>query len=188
MEYPDKIKVNGNIYKINTDYRVALSCFKAAYDEEINDTERALAIITLLLGKKVAISDWEQCLEKCSIFLRCGKEVNDNSEELDMDYLQDEKKIKTSIRQCFHLNLNKVKYLHWWEYNELIEGLTEDTLLSKVRQLRTYDLSNETDESRKREIEKAQQKVALKKKAKVLSEEEKESVNKFCELMGIERK
>lgn len=188
MYYPNQIEANGNIYQINTDYRVALSCFRAIYDDEINDTERALAVITLLLGKNVYPDDYEQCLEKCAVFLRCGKTQNDNIEEADMDYLQDEKITKTSIRQCYHLNLNNVEHLHWYEYNELIEGLTEESLLNKIRELRTYDLSDEKDEKRKNKIEKAKQQVVLHHKKQKLTEEQVKSIDKFLELTGIERK
>lgn len=188
MNYPSKMEINGKIYSINTDYRVALSCFRAINDTEINDTERALAIITLLLGKNVDMKDYEQCLQKCAVFLRCGKLKNDSPDEADMDYLQDEERIRTSIRQCYHLNLNEVNYLHWYEYNELIEGLTEESLLNKIRELRTYDLSDEKDEKRKNRIEKAKQQVALHHEKQKLTEEQVKSIDKFLELTGIGRK
>ena len=181
--YPTEIEVNGRTYKINTDYRVALACFKAIEDDSINDTERALAIITLLLGKDVRYKDYEECLNKCAIYLRCGKEENDDINEADMDYLQDEEIIRTSIRQCYHENINE-KYLHWWEYNELIEGLTEETALSQIRELRSYDLSDETDEKRKKQIQKAKNRVALKKHnvKKEFTEEEIKNMEEFRRL------
>lgn len=184
--YPTKIIANGREYKINTDYRVALSCFKAIEDDEINDSERALAIITLLLGKKVKYEDYEECLKKCAIYLRCGKEENPDISEIDMDYLQDETYIKTSIRQCYKENLNKVEYMHWWEYNELIEGLTEDTILSKIRQIRNFDLKDEPDEKRKNEWRKAKEMVALKKNKpqKQFTEEEIKNMEEFRKLTG----
>ena len=182
--YPTELEANGRIYKINTDYRVALACFKAIEDSEINDTERAIAIITLLLGKNVRYKDYEICLNKCAIYLRCGKEENDNIDEIDMDYLQDESYIRTSIRQCYHLNINNIEYMHWWEYNELIEGLTEETVLNKIRFLRSYDLSDEKDEKRKREIQKAKNQVALKKNKpkKQFTEEEIKNMEEFKKL------
>lgn len=187
--YPTKIEVNGNVYNINTDYRVALDCFKAINDDKINDTERALAVITLLLGIDVDSKDYEGCLEKCAIYLRCGKQENDNIEEADMDYLQDEKIIKTSIRQCYHINLNNEK-MHWWEYNELIEGLTEETLLNKIREIRNYDLSEEKDEKRRRDIERAKKQVKIKRHNKTnnLTQKQKENIENFYKLTGIERK
>lgn len=160
--YPTKMEANGHIYNINTDYRVALACFKALEDTEITNLERFYAIETLLLGSDVLEEDEEILQKKIAIYLRCGKEENIEEEEKDFDYLQDEVNTRTSIRQCYHINLNEVSYMHWYEYNELISGLTEETLISKIRDLRSYDLSEEKDEKRRNEIIKAQERVALK--------------------------
>ena len=186
MIYPTKIEANGRFYDINTNYQTALSCYKAIEDEEINDTERALAIITLLLGKEVLPEDYEICLEKCAIYLRCGKEENIKPEQADMDYFQDEKYIRIGIRQCFGLDLNKIEYLHWYEYNELIENLSEDTVLNKRRELRNLDLNDISDEKRRRELSDAKEKIALKKKQISLNEQQQKSVENFCQLMGGE--
>ena len=58
--YPHFAKVGTNKYKINTDFRVALRCNKIA-ESNIQDEERALAIIYLLFGEKGlnASNDWE---------------------------------------------------------------------------------------------------------------------------------
>ena len=37
--YPTKMEANGHIYPINTDYRVALACFRALDDDEITFTD-----------------------------------------------------------------------------------------------------------------------------------------------------
>lgn len=189
--YPETIKVNGRSYKINTDFRVALSCFRAIEDDDITDETRALAIITLLLGKNVQFSDYEECLKKCSIYLRCGKEENVDDSDIDMDYLQDAKYIRTSIRHCYpSINLNEIEYLHWYEYNELIEGLTEDTILSRIRELRSFDLKEESDPHKRAQIKKAKERVALNKKnknTKNFTEEENnnmEAFEKFIEAQG----
>lgn len=183
--YPTKMEVNGKIYNIDTDYRTALSCFEAINDTEIKDIERAIAVVTLLLGKEVPLDDIKEALSKCAVYLRCGKEENPNLEDIDMDYFQDATAIKTSIRQCYHLDLNKEKNVHWWEYNELIEGLTEETLLSKIREIRTYDLSQETDRKRREQIKKAKDFYALKKTEVKLTEEQEESMNKLNEIIGL---
>lgn len=177
--YPTKMEANGHIYPINTDYRVALACFKALEDTEITDLERFYAIETLLLGSDVLEEDEEILQKKIAIYLRCGKEENIEEEERDFDYLQDEENTRTSIRQCYHINLNEVSYMHWYEYNELISGLTEETLISKIRDLRSYDLSEEKDEKRRNKIIKVQERVALKEIH--IKTKEEEELDKFWE-------
>ena len=161
--YPTKMEANGHIYPINTDYRVALACFKAINDTEITNLERFYAIETLLLGENVLSEDELILKQKIELYLRCGKEKNINEEERDFDYLQDEAEVRTSIRQCYNnLDINKLDYLHWYEYNELISGLTNESLINKIRELRSFDLSEVSDEKRKQKIIEAQKKVALK--------------------------
>ena len=38
--YPTKMEANGRLYKINTDFRIGLACFRALNDFEITDTEK----------------------------------------------------------------------------------------------------------------------------------------------------
>ena len=52
MSNPQYVKVDNELYKINTDFRVALECNQIALDKKINDYERALAIIYKLFGEK----------------------------------------------------------------------------------------------------------------------------------------
>lgn len=162
MIYPTKMEANGHVYPINTDYRYALACFRAINDLEITNTERYYAIQTILLGEKVLEEDEIILQDKIAKYLRCGSEENTSLEDIDMDYFQDETLIRTSIRQVYNgLDITK-ENLHWWEYNELISGLTEECELNRVRDLRSYDLSEEKDEKRRRKISEAQQRVALK--------------------------
>lgn len=179
MIYPTKMEVNGVMYDIDTNYQTALACFKAINDDEIKDTDRAIAVVSLLLGTNVPLEDTQEALEKCAIYLRCGREENPNIDEIDMDYFQDEVAIRTSIRQCYHENLNQIQNLHWYEYNEMIEGLTDETLLSKIREIRNYDLSKEKDYKIRSKIQKAKDFYALKKKETPLTDEQKKNIDDF---------
>ena len=51
MNNPEYVKVDNELYKINTDFRVALECNKIAEDENIGDFERAMAIIYKLFRR-----------------------------------------------------------------------------------------------------------------------------------------
>lgn len=186
--YPTKIEANGNIYNINTDYRIALACFRALNDEEITDLERFYAVETLLLGENVLEEDEEILQDKIGIYLRCGKEENTNNNEIDFDYVQDETITKTSIRQCYHIDLNNIDYMHWYEYNELISGLTSESVLNKIRELRSYNVNDIKDINEKNRILKAKESVALNKKKQTFSKEEEKNINEFYKKIGLEKK
>lgn len=177
MIYPTKMEANGHIYPINTDYRVALACFRAINDSEISDIERFYAIEVLLLGEDVFQEDEDVLRDKLAVYLRCGKEENTNQDEIDSDYIQDEEITRTSIRQCYHINLNEMPYLHWYEYNELISGLTSESVLNKIRELRGYDETKIDNPKERDRIHKAKESVALKSKESKYTQEELDIIN-----------
>jgi len=185
--YPTKMEINGKIYNINTDYRVALACFRAIQDDEITELEKYYALETLIFGKDVCFNMEEKpiVIEKIIKYLRCGREENTPTEEIDYDYLQDEIDTRTSIRQCYHINLNEMKYLHWYEYNELISGLTEDSLISQIREIRNKDPQEIQDEKERTKLIELQKRIAIKKKHKK-TEQEKELDEFWDKIIGGE--
>lgn len=183
--YPTKMEANGNIYNINSDFRIALACLRALNDSEISDTERFYAIETLLLGSDVREEDELIIKDKIALYLRCGKEENISDEEVDMDYIQDYDEITTSIRSCyFNLDVEKMDYLHWWEFNKLIKGLSSDCLLNRIRDIRNIDLRDIKDKKEREKIIKAKKQVALKKQQPKQNDDEKQSQDDFYRLLN----
>ena len=190
--YPQYVIVNDKKYDINTDFRVAIRCSKIATDKSINNTERALAIIYLLFGEE-ALKDDENgalLLEKALYYLSCGKEIEQNNEEPDMDYEEDMDYIEASFMSDYHIDLSNIK-MHWWKFNKLINGLSNSEMgnccvLNRIRNLRNYDISTIKDRKEREKIKKAKERVALHTKEKQITQEQEESATKFFELLGGE--
>ena len=190
MNYPMYAKVEDRLYKINTDFRVAIKCNEVAQDETISDYERGLTIIYLLFGEKgLESKDKEILLKKAQYYLSCGKELEDDNEEPDMDYVEDYSYIKTSFRSDYGIKLDEEK-IHWWEFNELMNGLSNSELgdccvLNRIRNLRNYDTREIKDRKEREKIEKAKQRVALKKNKKEyhLTQEQEDSMRELDKLI-----
>lgn len=186
MDYPKFVEINDKRYKINTDFRVALKCVDVAEDESINDTERALAIIYLLFGDD-GLNDYDnynELLKKGKRYLSCGKEIEENDKEPDMDFNEDWDYIEASFQSDFNIDLSNVE-MHWWKFYKLLNGLSNSELgnccvLNRVRNLRNYDVSDIKDKKLKDEIIEAKKSVALhKKKIDKPTKAQKESAMKF---------
>lgn len=52
MNNPQYVKVDDKLYKINTDFRIALECDEIARDTSIGELERPMAIIYKLFGEE----------------------------------------------------------------------------------------------------------------------------------------
>ena len=192
MNYPEYVKINDKKYKINTDFRVAIECQEIATDETISDFERALAIIYKLFGDD-GINDtnnYEKLLELAKKYLCCGKEVVDNNEEPDMDFIQDMDYIETSFMSDYSIDLANTE-MHWWKFYNLMNGLSNSEMgnccvLNRVRNLRTYDTKDIKDQKELEKIKKAKEQVALKKRVvkKNLTTEQQNNINAFYETLG----
>ena len=190
--YPEYVEVKGKQYKINTDFRVAIECNRIAEDETIGDLERSLAIIYTLFGEEGinTLEHYERLLELAQIYLLCGKEFDvESNEKPDMDFIEDYSYITTSFLSDYHIDLDNCE-MHWWKFMDLMNGLSNSELgdcciLNRIRNLRTYDVSQIKDQKEKQKIIKAKQQVALKKNKKKATKEQLDSAKEFYKMLGL---
>ena len=161
MTYPESAKVNGEIYPLNTDYRVGLRCMQVCNDPDITDVERALAIVCLLFGFVPSLAEASPYVDMAIKFLQCGKEQEKGKKgKTDFDFEYDRGYIEASFQSDYGIALSETK-MHWWRYMELLNGLTEHSVLNRVRDLRNYDLSEIKDAKQRRKMADAKASVAL---------------------------
>ena len=194
MNYPEYVEIEGKRYKINTNFKVAIECNKIAKDTSIRDFERALAIIYKLFGED-GLNDFnnhEKLLELGQKYLACGKELKHNDGKVDMDYEQDYGLIWASFLSDYNgLDIDKTN-IHWWKFQELINGLSCSELgncciLNKIRNIRNKKLSDIKDPKEKDLYKKLQKEYALKNNGstKVATEEQRKSAMAFFEALGM---
>lgn len=174
MHYPKYAEINGVKYKINTDYTIALKCFDIINDGEICDYERSIAIVYLLFGF-VPNENMDAFLEKATIFLECGKSQKSNNTERDMDFNFDSGYIMASFMSDYQIDLSQRK-MHFWQYVDLISGLTKKCILSRVREIRNYDLDEINDYEQRQKMAEAQEALAL---PEILTAKEKNAIDEF---------
>lgn len=175
INYPNFAQIKNKKYKINTDYKVALKCDEIS-KSDVSEEERALAIIYLLFGDEGLNNseDWNELLQIGLKYLNCGKEIkrNDSEEEANMDFKQDWSYIQASFFSDYNLNLSNIE-MHWWQFYDLLCGLTEKCILNRVRFVRDFDISQIKDSKEKEKWIKQKEQVALKRKEIKTSEEKR---------------
>lgn len=191
MNNPEYVKIGNKKYKINTDFRVAIECNDIAQSGSIGDIERPLAIIYKLFGDEGLNNseDWDKLLELGMKYLTLNKELEDTDEEPDMDFNKDMDYIEASFMSDYRIDLADAK-MHWWKFFNLIEGLSNSEIgnccvLNRIRNLRTFDVSQIKDQKEKRKIIEAKKKVALNKENEniKITDKEIESQNRFFDLL-----
>lgn len=179
MNYPNYVMVGSTKYTIQTDYRVALECFCIINDESIGDTERTYAIIYKLFKIIPEDQDMSDFVRIASNYLGCGENQEEQQQrKKDMDFFQDWKYIVASFMSDYHMDINECQ-MHWYQFINFIQGLTDGSIMSRIRELRNYDLSEIKDQKTKRKILEAQKNVKL---DDALSNEDNVILKEFEEL------
>ena len=181
MTYPEYAEVAGIRYKINTDYRVALRCFEVIEDTSICDQERAMAVVFLLFGE-APTEHLVDLLRIAGDYLRCGEKAETQAAtNRDMDFTADEKYIAASFMSDYQIDLSRTD-MHFWQYIHLIQGFTERSVMSRVREIRNYDLEELKDPKSRAKMVKAKEAVALPDK---FSKAEQEAIDEFEKLFEV---
>ena len=132
--------------------------------------------------------DWESLTKIAVKYLSCNSkpENTTNNKDIDMDYKQDEKYIKVSFLTEYNIDLSKVS-LHWWDFFDMLNGLSENAVLSRVRYIRNFDINTIKDRKEKEKMIKQKKQVQLEiEKVKPTLEQQK-NAERFYELIGLRK-
>lgn len=149
MAYPEYVKIRGEKVKIRTNWTIALRALAVSSDESIGDYERALAIIQIMYGYLPDYEVMPDYINMAIKFLQCGENTETQQEKsADMDLNYDQKYIKASFLSDYHIDLNNCPDMHFWQFCELIGGLTDGCILSRIRIIRTCNVNDYAEKDR----------------------------------------
>lgn len=196
MSKPEYVKVDGVLYKINTDFRVALRCNSVANDNAIGDNERAMAIIYLLFGEKgLNCQNTQKLLELGLRYLNpnasAGEAQETDKDKYQLDYSKCESLIQSSFRYDYKYNPYELEYLHWYDFYADLENLSCSEFgsccaLNRIALILEKDPKQIKDKKERAQIIELQKKLAekycIEKEVKLTDEQEK-SAEEFYKLI-----
>lgn len=183
MNNPEYVQIDDKKYKINTDYRNVLKLNDIANDTSISDYEKMITYVYLFFGEE-GLKDENNYGRLVNSIITFAKgrpsamkpSINDKQEK-DMDYTQDMNLIISSIWSEYGIDITKEK-IHWWTFFDLLNGLSSDCALNKVRDIRSKDINKIKDKEERDEYIKLKEVWALD-KTKEMTPEQKKSVDDF---------
>lgn len=194
MNNPEYVKIREKKYKINTDFRVALKCNEVSMDTSIGDLERTLAIVYLLFGDEGIDpknrDDLSELVDLGYRYLTLDKKPTNTNEEPDMDFIKDKKYIRSSFIQDYKYNPYDMEYLHWWDFYNDLNNLSNSEfgnccVLNRIRNARNYDPSKIEDRKERENFIKFKESISLNKTDNKLTKEQEESMNRLNEIIGF---
>ena len=198
MSNPQYVKVDDKLYKINTDFRVALECEEIARDKNIGDFERALAIIYKLFGiEGLECNDLDKLINAGIKYISLGKEKNSSKTNLEGGFELDINKCKKLIASSFKFDYNydpyTLEYLHWYDFYNDLENLSTSEFgnccaLNRIISILNQDGKDIKDSKTKKKLIDTQKELREKycvRQEKEMTKEQEESAIEFYRRMNI---
>ena len=199
MNKPKYVKVDNKLYKINTDFRIAIKCNNIAQNKKIGDYERSMAIIYLLFGEdglncSKMVKLQELGLKYITLSNDKGKLFKKKpSDDFEMDFVKCEGLIRSSFKFDYNYDPYELEYLHWYDfYNDLCNLSTNEfgtcCILNRIMGILNQDVSKIKDDKDRQNLIDLQK--LLKEKycvinKKELTKEQEESAEAFYKAIGI---
>lgn len=151
---PKMITIDETKMKIQSDYRIGIR-FELLMSD-VNKSPSEKLIEALMLYYPVIPANLQLAMDKIMWFYNCGNMTTKNKKGKNVStgplfsYVQDQHYIYTAFMTYYHINLNTIKYLHWWEFQSLFQNLPDDAKLKKIMMYRSIHLdANMSSEQRK---------------------------------------
>ena len=157
-------------HRIRTDFRESIKFELLMQDNKIderNKVEQALRLYYYDLSK---ITDIKKAIDEIVWFYACGEKkkvdnkIENNSNKVKKQiysYEFDAEYIYSAFLQQYKIDLNSIRYMHWWKFKALMENLNEDTQFVKIMGYRAVDISKIKDKEEKARYKKLKKTYAL---------------------------
>lgn len=151
---PQTVTIEGEDYKINSDFRTSILFELLMQDNSIGEEEKIFMALDLYYS--VIPTNIGEAIEQMLWFYRCGKDEGVSkgtgkgrgitqiySFEYDDDY------IYSAFLDQYGIDLQDIPYLHWWKFKAMFKALKEDNEIVKIMSYRAMDMSKIKDKEEK---------------------------------------
>lgn len=162
---PTSVMVSGKSVRIRTDFREYISLLDMLKDKDIKSVDKLLILSKYFLDD-VEIS--QPAIDALCDFMSAdfsdgeasqtgtGGQKNLFSFSIDYPY------ILSAFLRDYGIDLVNIKYLHWWKFRMLFDGLSEDNEIKKRIMYRGMNLNEIKDPEERKRIRKIQKVIELK--------------------------
>ncbi len=150
-KFPTKIKIDNDIYDINSDFRNCLKIIMAYEDEDLTESEKNYILLKRLYLQMP--TNKEKAIERGIYFLDCAKEYKSSTNELTKrvySFNKDYSYIYSAMKQTHDVDLENIDYLHWWKFVFLFMDVNKDCTFSYLVSLRDKKNKGKLDKEEKK--------------------------------------
>lgn len=172
--YPEMVEVHGKNIRIVTDFRDYIKLQDALSDDSVSEFEQYMIICDFFLDDCAVEEEAIHALTDfltMSIVDQAGITKSKDDHKPLFSFSVDFPYILSAFISVYGINLQTIKYMHWWKFKTLFDGLPDNTEIKQRIMYRGIDLSTIKDKEERKRIRRIQNAIRLPNK-RVLSDYE----------------
>lgn len=155
-DLPKFAMVEGRKYRIRTNFRIFVLFELLWQDDSLELREKLIKSFRLCYLDEIP-QNYEEAVNALLWFYKCGKEENSQKKAIAAkrgkswiySFDHDDDYIFAAFMSQYKINLQRIKYLHWWEFRAMFNSLTNDNEFVKIMEYRSIDLSEDMPKEQK---------------------------------------
>lgn len=133
-KFPHAVRINGEVYELNTDFRVGLKIMQAFEDSCLAKLEKQVIMCDLLFQKMP--DDINAAAIAAVKFLDCGKQRREVHSGRVYSFSKDAEYIYSAFLQTYGVDLQTAE-MHWWKFCAMFGDLGQETTFNQIVGLRS---------------------------------------------------
>lgn len=153
---PQFVIVDNQKYRIRTNFRIFILFETLWQDDGLELRQKLIKSLKLCYCDEIP-QNYEEAVNALMWFYKCGKEDNPQKQAVtakrgrtriySFDY--DDDYIFAAFMSQYGINLQRIKYLHWWEFRAMFNSLTNSNEFVKIMEYRSIDLREDMPKEQK---------------------------------------
>lgn len=168
----------------NTNFRNSILFELVMQESDLSNEAKIYQSLKIYYPNLKQITDINKAIDNILWFYKCGKEdkkVTSQKESRESNkriysYEFDNELIYSAFKDQYGVDLQDIKYLHWWKFKAMFDALKDDNKIVEIMGYRAMNINKIKDKEMRKHYRKMQKFYAL---PDMRSEEEKE--NDFAE-------
>ena len=163
---PREIELSGSLYQIDADFRTSIRFELLMEDDSVPDEDKLIRGLSLYYGDITILPDLVEAVEKIIWFYQSGDRERSGSEQGGRkdpiySFEHDAEYIYSAFMAQYRINLQRIDFLHWWEFKALFRGLNDENQIVKIMGYRAMDIPNTMTQEQKEHYRKMKKLYAL---------------------------
>lgn len=149
---PTTVEIDGDYYAINSDFRITIAFELLMQDPDVEDAQKARKALELYYP--IIPADLDSAVDQIMWFYQGGKRyrqeqakrtglIDPEDRQRIYSYEYDDDYIYSAFLSQYHIDLQKVTYMHWWKFRAMFHSLRSDMKISEIMGYRSMEINGE---------------------------------------------